>query len=103
MDQQSSPHIPTEKNPSDVAVPEEHDSDSGMQKKKVKKPEKSLVDKLKLPKCLHSKTCLCKHTFGCTENAVRGFYKMFWVTFAFKTALGNLMLLIAPTKLIQSL
>lgn len=101
MDKQSSPHIPKE--PREVAVPEEHDSDSGMQKKKAKKPEKSLVDKLKLPKCLHSKTGLCKHPFGCTENAVRGFYRMFWITYAFKTALGNLMHLVKPTKLIQSL
>jgi hypothetical protein len=81
----------------------EHQPECGNYKKKAKKPEESLVDKLRLPLCLHSKTGLCKHTFGCTENAVRGFYRMFWITFAFKTAIGNLMLLIKPTKLIKSL
>jgi hypothetical protein len=34
---------------------------------------------------------------------VKGFYKMFWLTFAIKTALGHLFLVIKPVKLVKSL
>ena len=68
-----------------------------------KKEEKSIVDVLGLPKCLHSRTGACKHRHGCIENALRGMYRMFWFTFALKTVLGNLLLIVKPTKLIKSL
>ena len=68
-----------------------------------KKPRKSLVDKFGLPSWLHSRDGKCKHSFGCIENTIRGFTKTFWVTFAFKTVLGHLLLIVKPTKLIKSL
>jgi hypothetical protein len=68
-----------------------------------KKEEKSIIDLLKLPLCLHSKTKKCKHPHGCFENAIRGMYRIFWFTFALKTVLGNLLLIVKPTKLIKSL
>ena len=69
----------------------------------AKKEEKSIIDLLHLPSCLHSKTFKCKHSHGCFENALRGMYRIFWLTFALKTVLGNLLLIIKPTKLIKSL
>lgn len=79
--------------------PHGEEEDSGT----FKKPKKSLIDKLKLPVCLHSRTGMCKHQFGCIENTIRGMSKMFWITFAVKTVIGNLLLLIKPAKLIKSL
>ena len=58
---------------------------------------------LGLPVCLHSRTGQCKHRHGCFENTLRGMYRMFWISFAFKTVLGNLLLIVRPTKLIKSL
>ncbi len=81
---------------------EEHkngDNDSEIPKKQ----EKSIIDLLKLPVCLHSKTAKCKHPHGCFENALRGMYRIFWFTYALKTVLGNLLLIVKPTKLIKSL
>ena len=71
--------------------------------KKKQEDEKSIVDLLRLPIGMHSRTLACKHKFGCFENTLRGLYRMFWITFAVKTILGNLLLLISPAKLLKSL
>ena len=71
--------------------------------KKSKDDEKSIVDLLRLPLGMHSRTAVCKHRFGCFENTLRGMYRMFWFTFAVKTLLRHILLLIKPTKLIKSL
>ena len=68
--------------------------------KKAMEEDKSIVDLLRLPLGMHSRTAVCKHKFGCFENTLRGMYRMFWFTFAVKTILGHLLLLIKPTKLI---
>lgn len=72
-------------------------------KKGTDEDEKSIVDLLRLPTGMHSRTLACKHKFGCFENTLRGMYRMFWITFAVKTILGNLILLISPAKLLKSL
>jgi len=79
-----------------------HEKETGTGKKKQKE-ERSLINILKLPTFLHSKTGLCKHKFGCIENTVKGMYRMFWVTLAFKTALNHIFLIFKPSKLIKSL
>ena len=82
---------------------EEHKEDPSGEVAPAKKEEKSIIDLLNLPSCLHSRTSKCKHRHGCFENALRGMYRIFWFTFALKTVLGNVLLIIKPTKLIKSL
>jgi hypothetical protein len=65
--------------------------------------DRSFIDFLKLPKCLHNRTGMCRHKYGCIENTMRGLYRMFWITFVAKTVLSNLFLLIKPIKLINNL
>jgi hypothetical protein len=79
------------------------EDDIKKEKKKPSDDDKSIIDLLRLPAGMHSRTLACKHKFGCFENTLRGMYRMFWFTFAVKTILGNLMLLISPAKLLKSL
>lgn len=84
-------------------IKEYEDEDVKKPEKKPQEDEKSIVDLLRLPTGMHSRTLACKHKFGCFENTLRGMYRMFWITFAVKTILGNLLLLISPAKLLKSL
>ena len=98
-EEDSDTQIPQRKSP---IFQEEAIIDEQAPQRKVKQ-EKSIVDILRLPKCLHSKVSKCSHKFGCFENTLRGMYRMFWITFAFKTALNNIFLIASPLKLLKGL
>lgn len=67
----------------------------------------SLADLLKsmnvIPKCLSSKTSLCKHDGGCLPNAIAGFVRSFIYALGFKIFINNISLIVSPKRLIQNL
>lgn len=67
------------------------------------KKEKSILKKINLPTCMISKTEVCKHHFGCFENALRGWYRSFILAFVIKSVLLHLPKILRPAKLLQSL
>ena len=50
-----------------------------------------------------TKTHLCKHNYGCYENVILGFYKIFIKTFAIKFVLNNIRLILNPKKLLANI
>uniref|UniRef100_A0A7S3CN05 Uncharacterized protein n=1 Tax=Strombidium rassoulzadegani TaxID=1082188 RepID=A0A7S3CN05_9SPIT len=56
-----------------------------------------------IPRWMLRRTEMCKHKHGCYQNVVLSFYKVFVNSLAVKLALGNLLLLGKPAKLVESL
>lgn len=56
-----------------------------------------------LPVAMLNKSKLCKHSFGCTENVLRGWYKSFFFALLVKSAFNNVFLIANPKKFFKNL
>ena len=68
-----------------------------------KSEERSIMEKMKLPNCMMTRTDICKHKFGCYENTVRGWCRSFLIAFGIKSLILHLPKIVNPINFIKNM
>ena len=101
----STDQLPKEQtlNEIDKVLPKAEEAKVDDEKPTLKKVESSLFERMNLPICMLTKTGMCKHSHGCYENTLRGWYKTFISIYILKALLSNLSSIVNPSKFIKNL